>query len=236
MAGPVEAKQSDVARPSLPRVAGRIEHDAALRIVAFGSSSTEGVGASSPDATYPHRLEEFLAAALPGRVQVLNAGIGGEDVDDMTRRIPGVIAQKPDLIIWQTGSNDPLRDVPLDRFVSLTRDGILAMRRAGIDVMLMEPQDCAVLRAHPGSLAYRDALRQLAADLGVPLIRRYDLMHAWLAAKLLTPSQMMFKDGLHMGDGGYALLAADVGREILALGGRPDSAAVQVSSRISNGR
>jgi lysophospholipase L1-like esterase len=114
-----------------------------------------------------------------------------------------------------------LRSVPLKRFVQQTRDGIVAMRQAGIDVMLMEPQDCAVLRDHPGSLAYRDALRQLAADMGVPLVRRYDLMHAWLAAKLLTPSEMMFKDGLHMGDGGYALLAADVGKDILTLSGLP---------------
>jgi lysophospholipase L1-like esterase len=236
MAGSVAAKSVEPRGSTLPHVASRIGHDAPLRIVAFGSSSTEGVGASSPAATYPHRLEEFLAATLRGRVQVINAGIGGEDADDMTRRIPSVVAQHPDLIIWQTGSNDPLRNVPLDRFVSLTREGILAMRRAGIDVMLMEQQDCAVLRAHPGSLAYRDALRQLASDMGVPLIRRYDLMHAWLAAKLLTPSEMMFKDGLHMGDGGYALLAADVGREILSLSGLPAPAAVQVSSRISNGR
>ncbi len=207
--------------PTLSHVAGRIGHDAPLRIVAFGSSSTEGVGASSPSTTYPSRLEVWLRGALHDKVDVLNAGIGGEDSDDMARRLPAVIAQKPDLVIWQTGSNDPLRDVPLPRFVAQTRAGILAMRQAGIDVMLMEPQDCAVLRARPGSLAYRDAVRQLASDMGVPLVRRYDLMHAWIAARLLTPAELMSGDGLHMGDGGYALLAADVGRDILVLSGLP---------------
>ncbi len=221
MSAPAHAKPAAPTGPTLPHVAGRIGHAAPLRIVAFGSSSTEGVGASSPAATYPSRLQVWLRGVLHDRVDVLNAGIGGEDSDDMARRIPGVIAQKPDLIIWQTGSNDPLRDVPLQRFVDRTRDGILAMRRAGIDVMLMEPQDCAVLRAHPGSLAYRDAVRQLASDMGVPLVRRYDLMHAWIAARLLTPAELMSGDGLHMGDGGYALLAADVGKDILSLSGLP---------------
>jgi acyl-CoA thioesterase-1 len=203
--------------PALPRVAAVVARDAPLRIVAFGSSSTEGVGASAPAATYPRQLQTWLHAALPDRIEVLNAGIGGNDSDDMALRLPAVIAQQPDLVVWQTGSNDPLRGVPLDRFVSHTRDGILALHAAGIDVMLMEPQDCAVLRAHAGSLAYRDALRALSDEMGVPLVRRYDLMHLWLASGQLTPSQLLYSDGLHMTDGGYALLAAEVGKEILAL-------------------
>ena len=97
-----------------------------LRIIAFGSSSTEGIGASSPAATYPSRLLAALTAALPAgqRVIVFNRGIGGEDADDMLRRLPAVIAERPDLIIWQTGSNDPLRAVPLDRFVQETMAGV----------------------------------------------------------------------------------------------------------------
>ena len=60
----------------------------------------------------------------------------------MARRLPAVIAEHPDLIIWQTGSNDPLRDVPLDRFVQETIAGVQAIRAAHIDVMLMGPQLC----------------------------------------------------------------------------------------------
>lgn len=219
---PADADARPTQGPALPRVAALLGRDAPLRIVAFGSSSTEGVGASVPSATYPRRLQAWLGAALPDRVEVLNAGVGGNDAEDMARRLPGVLAMRPDLVVWQTGSNDPLRGVPLARFVELTRAGIQAMRNAGIDVMLMEPQDCAVLREHPGAFAYRDALRALAAEMHVPLVRRYDLMHAWIAAGLLTPKQMLLGDGLHMTDGGYALLAQEVGREILALtGGKP---------------
>jgi acyl-CoA thioesterase I len=217
---PACARPSEPPRFALPHVALRIAHAAPLRIVAFGSSSTEGIGASSPAATYPMRLEAWLRAFLPDRVEVVNAGIGGEDADDMLRRIPAVIALHPDLVVWQTGSNDPLRDVPVERFAAETRDGVTALRQAGVDVMLMGPQDCAVLRAHAGANAYRVALRQLATDMQVPLIRRSDLMRQWLADGLITPSEMLFHDGLHMTDGGYALLATEVGKQILALSGR----------------
>jgi lysophospholipase L1-like esterase len=217
---PADAKPAEASLLALPHLSSRIAHAAPLRIVAFGSSSTEGVGASSPAATYPERLEVWLRAALHDRVEVLNAGIGGQDADDMARRIPAVIALRPDLVIWQTGSNDPLRGVPVERFVTQTHDGIVALRQAGIDVMLMEPQDCAVLRAHAGSLDYRDALRRLAVEMRVPLVRRYDLMHEWLAGRRLRPDQLLFHDGLHMTDGGYALLATAVGEQILELTGR----------------
>ena len=131
----------------LPRVAGRIAEGVDLRITAFGSSSTEGAGASSKAASYPSRLERVLSARLSGRVAVLNRGIGGEDADDMARRLPAILAEQPDLVIWQTGTNDPLRAVPVERFVAETRAGIADMRAAGVDVMLIEPQFCEIARA-----------------------------------------------------------------------------------------
>ena len=204
------------ATPVLPRVSQALTAERPLRIIAFGSSSTEGIGASSKAATYPSRLQIELTKALPRMpIVVINRGHGGEDAEDMARRLPAIIAQHPDLVIWQTGTNDALNDLPLERFVALTRAGILAMRAAGIDVMLIEPQRCRAMQAKPGSLRYRDAVRAIGAELRVPVIRRYDLMQAWLNGGQLSPAQMMSGDGLHMGDGGYALLAKEVARAIL---------------------
>jgi lysophospholipase L1-like esterase len=190
----------------------------ALYITAFGSSSTQGIGASSLAASYPSRLQAELAARLPAgdRVAVSNRGIGGEDVEDMMRRLPRILAEHPDLVIWQTGTNDPLRGVPLARFADLTRAGIALMRAAGIDVMLMEPQDCPVFAGKPGALAYRDAVRAIGAEFGVPVVRRYDLMEGWLHQDRLTAAQLQAPDGLHMSDTGYALLAKAVAGLILA--------------------
>ena len=64
-------------------------------------------------------------------------------------------------------------------------------------------------------MRYRDALRAIGKGMDVPVIRRYDLMRAWLANGVLTPAQMLAPDGLHMADGGYAKLADAVATDIL---------------------
>jgi acyl-CoA thioesterase I len=205
---------SDSAR--LLHVIDRMAAHQLVRIIAFGSSSTEGVGASSPSATYPSRLQVVLTAAWASRlpVVVLNRGVGGEDADDMARRLPTVIAEHPDLIIWQTGSNDPLRGVPLARFEQETTAGIDEIRAAHIDVMLLEPQLCRELENKPVSVEYRDALRAIGEAMDVTVIRRYDLMRQWVADGVLTPEQMLSPDGLHMADGGYAKLADAIADDI----------------------
>jgi lysophospholipase L1-like esterase len=178
-------------------------------------------------------LQAALIAAWPARqsVVVFNRGIGGDDADDMARRLPGVIAEHPDLIIWQTGSNDPLKSVPVDRFARETADGIQAIRAAHIDVMLLEPQLCRELDGMPVSVLYRDALRAIGAAMNVPVIRRYDLMRGWLADGILTPDQMLSPDGLHMADGGYAKLADAIANDILRRTEPPRVATVALSGR-----
>ncbi len=174
--------------PDLPHVARQIAIGAPLKIVAFGSSSTEGVGASTPANAYPARLQIDLRKKLHGMdVAVINRGIGGEHVDDMLARLDrDVIAAEPQLVIWQTGSNDPLRGVSLDHFREATVSAIRRIRDAGIDVVLMEPQWCPKLESTPGASRFRDAVRSIGDELDVPVIRRADLMHGWVREGKLT--------------------------------------------------
>jgi lysophospholipase L1-like esterase len=213
----VAASAAQAARLSLPKVAHRLAKRQPLTIVAFGSSSTEGVGASSPLNAYPADLQrDLVAIARSQNVIVYNRGIGGQDADDMMKRIDqDALELRPDLVIWQTGSNDPLRGVPLDRFKRETADAILRLESAGVDVMLLEPQWCKVFDRTPGSLAYRDAVREVATQLNVPVIERSTLMKTWLSEHLVTYDQLLAHDGLHMADGGYALLAKEIADEIM---------------------
>jgi acyl-CoA thioesterase-1 len=189
-----------------------------LRIIAFGSSSTQGAGASGPSASYPAQLQAVLMHMVPKgeSVVVVNRGIGGQDADDMIARLQAdVIASKPDVVIWQTGSNDPMRNVPLARFETETREGINAMRKAGVSVILMEPQWCPRLERTAHADDYREVVRSIGQELGVPVIRRSDMMHAWIAEGRMTRAQMLSPDGLHMADGGYAELARDIAPMVL---------------------
>ncbi|MCJ2070430.1 GDSL-type esterase/lipase family protein [Methylobacterium sp. J-030] len=203
--------------PDLPHVARQIAIGAPLKIVAFGSSSTEGIGASSPANAYPARLQADLRKTLRGiDVAVINRGIGGEHVDDMLARLDrDVIKAEPQLVIWQTGSNDPLRGVPVAHFREVTLAAIRRIREAGIDVVLMEPQWCPKLESTPGASRFLDAVRGIGEELDVPVIRRADLMHGWVQQGRLTTKQLFASDGLHMADGGYALLAEAAARSIL---------------------
>jgi len=225
-----QAAESD-ASGGLPRVALRLTGDAPLRIVAFGSSSTEGIGATSPASSYPARLEAALRQAHPGLaggITVLNRGVGGEHADDMIARLDrDVLAARPDLVIWQTGSNDPLRGVSLDHFREVTLAGVRRMRDAGSDVVLMEPQWCPKLDATPGAYRFRDAVREIGAELGVPVIRRSDLMRDWVAEGRLTREQLFASDGLHMADRGYDLLGQAVADEVARRTGPAAVAAAQ---------
>ncbi|MDR3464112.1 MAG: SGNH/GDSL hydrolase family protein [Beijerinckiaceae bacterium] len=215
------APGGDAAKPASPAkpaavVAGpsRIT----LRIIAFGSSSTQGVGASSPSASYPAQLQADLMRMVPKgeTVEVVNRGIGGQDADDMMLRLQSdVIVPKPNVVIWQTGSNDPLRGVPLGRFESDTREGIKALRRAGVAVILMEPQWCPRLDQAAHADDYRQAVRKIGQDLDVPVIRRSDMMHQWISEGRMTRAQMLAPDGLHMSDSGYAELARDIAPLVL---------------------
>ncbi|HUN50622.1 MAG TPA: SGNH/GDSL hydrolase family protein [Candidatus Sulfotelmatobacter sp.] len=199
----------------LPHVAAMLARGAPLRIVAFGSSTTEGVGASRPPLAYPARLEAALAAALPsGAVRVLSRGIGGADAEVMARHVPEILAEHADLVVWQTGSNDMMNGVPPQRLAARARAGVVAMLQVGSDVLLVEPQFCPLLEGVPAAPAYRQALRALAAEVQIPLLRRYDLMRQAPDAAAMTGP-----DGMHLTDFGHAWLGRAVAREILAAAG-----------------
>ncbi len=83
-------------------------------------------------------------------------------------------------MIWQTGSNDPLRGVTIEHFREATLDAVKRIRDAGIDIVLMEPQWCPKLEATPGSDRFRNVVREIGKELNVPVIRRADLMHDWV--------------------------------------------------------
>ena len=214
---PSLTQASDDVSP-LAHVVARTQTAHRMVITAFGSSSTEGIGATAPEMSYPSRLSAELRSAVAPEVEVsvLNRGVGGDTIDDMMRRLPNIIAEHPDLVIWQIGANDPLRGISIEHFTARTMDGIATLRRAGIDVMLMDPQLCNVLSRAAATPAFREAIRAIGEETGVPVIRRYALMRDWLRDGRIRMDELLAADGLHMTDGGYALLAQSVADQILA--------------------
>jgi lysophospholipase L1-like esterase len=201
---------------ALPHSAAALRERHALTIVALGSSSTYGTGASGEAATYPRRLEIELGRMFPGvRLQVVNKGVPGEIAADMLARLDrDVFALKPDLVVWQTGTNDALRDIPVDRFAHQTVDGIARLRKAGIDVILMEPQYSPKLVMRPHYADYIEVLRTIGKRAHVPVVRRFSIMKAWEANGQFVDATMLQSDWLHMRDASYACLGWVVAESI----------------------
>jgi hypothetical protein len=66
-------------RTPLPLTTARLAAGQPLVIVAVGSSSTAGAGASHPGASYPARLREELVRRFPGAsIVMVNRGVNGE--------------------------------------------------------------------------------------------------------------------------------------------------------------
>lgn len=176
-----------------------------LRLVAFGSSTTEGSGSSGPSHTYPAVMRRTMLPQFPRGIMLANHGIGGDTALQMDARIGAVIDERPDLVVWQTGSNDPLQEVPLATFERLTRDGIDRLRATGTDLVLVDQQYCRALDECPTAPAFLDALHRIATDMDVPVFARHARMLEW-CARLDLARDTLSPDGLHMADRGYALL------------------------------
>ncbi len=126
----------------LRRTGQRLAAGLPLTVVAIGSSSTSGAGASSSAASYPARLEVELKERFPTRtIRVLNRGISGEVASDMLARFDkAVFAEQPDLVLWQVGTNTVLRGESLAGAQSLIHEGVERIRARGIDVVLIDAQ------------------------------------------------------------------------------------------------
>ena len=192
----------------LPRhVRERIAQRLPIKIVAIGSSSTAGAGASNALAAYPARLEAELKAKLPGLpITVLNKGINGEEAAQMVARFAAdVLEESPDLVLWQVGSNSVLRDHPTP--AALIREGIEILKKNGADVILVDPQYAPKILAKRDAEHAVDVITATARDEEVGLFHRFAVMRHWRDAEKLPFEQFITPDGLHMNDWGYACVA-----------------------------
>jgi acyl-CoA thioesterase I len=215
----------------LPRTARLIADGAPVKIVALGSSSTYGAGASTSAAAYPSRLADELAKHFPGHeFTVLNRGVNGEEITDMLERLDSaVIAEHPDLVLWQVGTNSVLREKALEPHVALLHEGMLRLKATGADVVLIDPQYAPRVIAHPDVDGMVALIANAAKADHIGVFHRFDLMHHWYESEHLPFETFVSPDGLHMNDWSYACLAKWLGVAIAETAARPTATAVAPS-------
>jgi lysophospholipase L1-like esterase len=156
------------------------------KIVAIGSSTTAGEGNIK---AYPERLLSFLQAEYPNaKITMVNKGISGQEAPiELQRFSTDVIAEKPDLVIWQVGTNavwqSPDQTPPppsFDETIRAIRDGLVKLRdETQADVILMDLQYVpAVLTPakKDKAIAMVEVISELARDASVNVFRRFAFM------------------------------------------------------------
>jgi lysophospholipase L1-like esterase len=207
----------------LARVAQRLKSGEPITIVAIGSSSTAGTGASSSAASYPSRLAVELTQRFPGHpITVLNRGVGGEEIHDMLERFgTDVIATKPDLVLWQFGTNSVIRDDKLNNHDVAIREGLTKIRSTGADIVLIDPQFTPKVIVKPEATRMVELIASTAKHEDVDLFPRFDVMRRWHEVDHIAFKTFVSPDGLHMNDWSYGCFAKGLGMAIAEAAQRP---------------
>ncbi len=203
---------------TLPNTARAIRSGKELAILTIGSSSTKGVGASDPAHTYPARLAEELRHHWPELpVTVINKGVGGEIASEMLARFErDVLPYHPQLVIWQTGSNQALRSGNIKEFAATIREGVSRLKAAHVDVVLMDPQFAPRLVAQPVHLFIVDSIGAVAREMKVPVFQRFAVMRYWIWSGEYKVEDIISRDGLHMNDVSYSCIAHLLAESLVA--------------------
>jgi acyl-CoA thioesterase-1 len=130
---------------------------------------------------FPLQMAKQLRALVPGlEVQVTVRGgrglLASEMLDLMRKELA---ARHYDLVIWQTGTVEAVRNLPPGEFGQTLSDGAQSVLDTGADLVLVDPQYSRFLQTNSNLDPYFQALQQVAAMPGVVLFRRFDLMRGW---------------------------------------------------------
>lgn len=164
----------------LPRVAAAVKNKA-LTIVVFGTGSSTLPGANGATSAYPARLEGALQKKLPDvKVKVTSLVKSRQTAAEMAAMFPKVLKdEKPQLVIWQTGTADAMQGVAAEEFQATLEQSIGKLREGGADVIFVNPQYNPRSDSVIGTAAFTEAIRWVALSNGVNLFDRLSIMRQW---------------------------------------------------------
>lgn len=164
---------------SLPKVAEAVKNGQPLDILVVGSRSS--TIATSEASAYPGRLQAALKEKLPGVTINLSLELqNGKTAEEVNAGLVKLVeAKRPTLVIWQTGTVDAMRSVDPDDFRSAIDEGVVALQKAGTDVVLVNLQYSPRTETMISVPPYLDNMRVVAQQHDVPLFDRFAIMRHW---------------------------------------------------------
>jgi hypothetical protein len=165
----------------LNRVFGAVSNQRRLAIAVVGTGSSALAGPDGPRSAYPARLEANLNRRLSGVavrvVTLVRTRLTGDDLAKGMDKL--LVDERPDLVIWQTGTVDAMRRIDPEVFRAALDEGVEGLHRGGADVILMNMQYSPRTESMIAVGPYADTLRVIAQQRGVPLFDRFGIMRYW---------------------------------------------------------
>jgi acyl-CoA thioesterase-1 len=191
---------------STPKFAQAISRHQRVTIMALGSSSTVGIGASEKSKSFLSRFELELRQRFEDvKISIMNSGKSGETATQMVQRLrPEIAKRTPDLVLWQTGVNDAIQGDDLGVFESSLLRGIRFLQSQNIDVVFIEPQDFPGAAKVRNYEAYLNVLKRVATHAHVSRLKRYGIMQHLAAQSRNGLKDLLATDEFHMNDVSHA--------------------------------
>jgi hypothetical protein len=165
----------------LKRVAEVVNRDHRLTIAVVGTGSSILAGPEGPSSAYPARIEATLKRLLPSVavkvVTLVRTRFSAEDLAKGMGKL--LIDEKPDLVIWQTGTVDAIRRIEPDVFRDALDEGVETIQKGGADVILMNMQYSPRTESMIAVGPYADSMRVVAQQHDIPLFDRLAIMRHW---------------------------------------------------------
>jgi acyl-CoA thioesterase-1 len=201
----------------LPRTGTLLTSGARLKVVAIGSSSTVGLWVLNSAATYPAVMRQELIRLRPdAQIEVINSGRIGDTIPGSIARIErDVLSHRPDLIIWQLGTNDIAWGGQAGGLDELMTRGIRTLKSQGSDVILMDQQYARHVLSSSAHSQMQAMIANVARKEHIGLFSRFELMRNAVGAGLST-SALVSWDGLHNSKDGYDCIGRAMARAIWA--------------------
>jgi acyl-CoA thioesterase-1 len=199
----------------LPHTAARLKAGEPVKIVAIGSSSTVGLWVLTSAATYPEVMRRELSRLRSNAaIEVINSGRVGDTVPGNVARFErDVLAYKPDMVVWQLGTNDVVWGGRPDQGLqSRVVEGVRKLKAGFADVVLMDLQYApSVLTSDYTTM--QAIIADVAKHERVGLFSRFAIMRNSINAGV-PQGDLVSWDGLHMTADGYDCIGRALARAI----------------------
>jgi lysophospholipase L1-like esterase len=180
----------------LPGIKAKLEAGKTIIVVALGSSSTTGFGTFRSGAAFPDVMKQELLRLRPSaRIELINSGRIMEDIPSNVARLDNdVLRYKPDLVVWQLGSNDAVWRGIADNAKEMVSDAVKRLKATNADVVLVDLQYAPLVLLTTRHIRMEKIIAEVALEQNIGQFPRFLLMKRAIEGGV---TGLVWWDGLH---------------------------------------